>query len=43
MNSDHNSEHKRRGLWSILPSKKWEVPAIISFGALLGLGFYFTF
>lgn len=40
MNSNHNSEHKRKGIWKLLPSKKWEIPAIISFGALLGLGFY---
>uniref|UniRef100_UPI0039A6340A cytochrome c nitrite reductase small subunit n=1 Tax=Ornithobacterium rhinotracheale TaxID=28251 RepID=UPI0039A6340A len=39
MNDNHNSDHKKRR-FSILPSKKWQVPAIISFGSLLGLGFY---
>ncbi|PJX21745.1 cytochrome c nitrite reductase small subunit [Psychroflexus sp. S27] len=31
---------KKRGRFNILPSKKWQIPAIIVFGALIGLGIY---
>lgn len=40
MDNTNKSNKKGRRWGGILPSKEWEIPAIISFGALLGLGFY---